>query len=63
MCWGVTFVDSSGQEFETIQVKDTVACWLNVHSDVIDSQGTKVGAEQSNFNFSLLIISIELAII
>ena len=49
MCWGVTFVDSSGQEFETIQVKDTVACWLNVHSDVINSQGDKVGAEQSSF--------------
>ena len=49
ICWDITFVDSTGKEFETIQIEDTVACWLNVHSDVINSEGIKVGAEQSSF--------------
>jgi len=39
ICWNVTFIDTNGQEFVTTSPKDSIACWLQVTTQVIGDGG------------------------
>ena len=39
ICWDITVIDSLGQTFETVKVTDTIACWLQVTTQVISDGG------------------------
>ncbi len=42
-------IEIAGQLFEAVNLKDGIACWLNVQANILDNNGNVIGTEASTF--------------